>query len=53
MTPSKGYIVKTGMQESVMNEKNILMMMNSESITKLYECFNGARTLHFLTEAAE
>jgi len=49
---SKGYIVKTGMQESVMNEKNILMMTNSDFITRLYECFNGAQTLYFLMEAA-
>merc|ERR1719326_1653768 len=31
---SKGYIVKTGMQESVMNEKNILMMTNSSFVIK-------------------
>lgn len=49
---SKGYIVKTGMQESVMNEKNILMMTNSAFIIRLFECFNGAQTLYFLMEAA-
>jgi serine/threonine protein kinase len=49
---SKGYIVKTGMQESVMNEKNILLMTNSLFIIKLYECYNGSQTLYFLMEAA-
>merc|ERR1712217_163927 len=49
---SKGYIVKTGMQESVMNEKNILMMTNSAFIIKLYECYNGSQTLYFLMEPA-
>eukprot|EP00931_Biecheleriopsis_adriatica_P103473 TRINITY_DN7829_c0_g1_i4.p1 TRINITY_DN7829_c0_g1~~TRINITY_DN7829_c0_g1_i4.p1 ORF type:complete len:803 (+),score=202.33 TRINITY_DN7829_c0_g1_i4:69-2477(+) len=47
---SKGYIVKTGMQDSVMNEKNILMMTNSSFITKLHETFNGTQTLYFLLE---
>jgi len=49
---SKGYIVKTGMQESVMNEKNILLMTNSPFIVKLYETYNGAQTLYFLLEPA-
>eukprot|EP00932_Pfiesteria_piscicida_P003362 SRR837773.13277.p2 GENE.SRR837773.13277~~SRR837773.13277.p2 ORF type:complete len:300 (-),score=80.24 SRR837773.13277:13-912(-) len=44
---SKGYIVKTGMQESVMNEKNILMMTNSDFIIKLYATYNGSQTLYF------
>eukprot|EP00747_Dinoflagellata_sp_TGD_P102343 gnl/TRDRNA2_/TRDRNA2_168640_c6_seq3.p1 gnl/TRDRNA2_/TRDRNA2_168640_c6~~gnl/TRDRNA2_/TRDRNA2_168640_c6_seq3.p1 ORF type:complete len:829 (-),score=222.16 gnl/TRDRNA2_/TRDRNA2_168640_c6_seq3:147-2273(-) len=47
---SKGYIVKTGMQESVMNERNILLMTNSNFITQLYETYNGAQTLYFLME---
>merc|ERR1712060_515962 len=37
---SKGYVVKTGMQESVMNEKNILLMTNSDFIIKLYATYN-------------
>jgi len=49
---SKGYIVKTGMQESVMNEKNILMMTNSPFIIRLWETYNGSQTLYFLMEAA-
>merc|ERR1719203_1434792 len=49
---SKGYIVKTGMQESVMNEKNILMMTNSAFIIRLYETYNGTQTLYFLMEPA-
>jgi len=49
---SKGYIVKTGMQESVMNEKNILLMTNSDFIIKLFEAYNGTQTLYFLMEPA-
>merc|ERR1719444_110682 len=49
---SKGYVVKTGMQESVMNEKNILIMTNSNFIIRLYETYNGSQTLYFLMEPA-
>jgi len=49
---SKGFIVKTGMQESVMNEKNILLMTNSTFIIRLYETFNSAQMLYFLMEPA-
>lgn len=49
---SKGYVVKMGMQECVMNEKNILMMTNSPFIIKLYECYNGSQMLYFLMEPA-
>lgn len=49
---SKGFIVKTGMQESVMNEKNILTMTNSPFIIKLFETYNGSQTLYFLLEPA-
>eukprot|EP00747_Dinoflagellata_sp_TGD_P166048 gnl/TRDRNA2_/TRDRNA2_188255_c0_seq1.p1 gnl/TRDRNA2_/TRDRNA2_188255_c0~~gnl/TRDRNA2_/TRDRNA2_188255_c0_seq1.p1 ORF type:complete len:798 (-),score=216.94 gnl/TRDRNA2_/TRDRNA2_188255_c0_seq1:223-2616(-) len=49
---SKGYVVKTGMQESVMNERNILLMTNSTFITMLYETYNGSQTLYFLLEVA-
>ena len=47
---SKGYIAKTGMQKSVMNEKEILLMMDSPFIIKLDETYNGAQTLYFLME---
>merc|ERR1712064_27835 len=49
---SKGYVVKTGMQASVMNEKNIMLMTNSPFIIKLFETYNGSQTLYFLMEAA-
>mmetsp|Transcript_23229 Transcript_23229/g.53454 ORF Transcript_23229/g.53454 Transcript_23229/m.53454 type:complete len:815 (+) Transcript_23229:67-2511(+) len=49
---SKGYIVKTGMQESTVNEKNILSMTNSPFIIKLYATYNGSQSLYFLLEAA-
>ncbi len=32
---SKGYIIKTGMQESVMNERNILLMTNSDPSSRM------------------
>jgi CRP-like cAMP-binding protein len=49
---SKGYIVKTGMKESVMNEKNILIMTNCPFIIKLHETYNGSQSLYFLLEPA-
>merc|ERR1719277_359686 len=49
---SKGYVLKTGMQDSVMNEKNILVMTNSPFVIKLYETYNGAQSLYFLLELA-
>lgn len=49
---SKGYVVKTGMQESVMNERNILLMTNSPFIIRLWETYNGAQTMYFLLEVA-
>mmetsp|Transcript_10990 Transcript_10990/g.31122 ORF Transcript_10990/g.31122 Transcript_10990/m.31122 type:complete len:791 (+) Transcript_10990:77-2449(+) len=49
---SKGYVVRTGMQESVMNEKSILCMTNSPFIIKLFATYNGAQSLYFLMEAA-
>lgn len=49
---SKGYIVRMGLQNSVSNEKNILMMTNSPFIIKLHECYNGTQSLYFLMEVA-
>jgi len=49
---SKGYIVKTCMQESVMNEKHILLMTNSSFIIKLFETYNGSQSIYFLMEPA-
>jgi cGMP-dependent protein kinase len=49
---SKGYIVKTSMQQSVMTEKNILMATNSSFIIKLYATYNTSQTLYFLLEVA-
>lgn len=49
---SKGYIVKTGMQEGVMNEKDILVRTNSPFIIRLFETYCGTQTLYFLMEPA-
>merc|ERR1719378_1604181 len=38
--------------ESVLNEKNILLMTNSNFIIKLYETYNGTQSLYFLMEPA-
>eukprot|EP00448_Togula_jolla_P011288 CAMPEP_0170596858 /NCGR_PEP_ID=MMETSP0224-20130122/15366_1 /TAXON_ID=285029 /ORGANISM="Togula jolla, Strain CCCM 725" /LENGTH=799 /DNA_ID=CAMNT_0010921227 /DNA_START=71 /DNA_END=2470 /DNA_ORIENTATION=+ len=51
-TLSKGYVVKTGMQESVISEKNILLMTNSPFVIKLYATYNGSQSLYFLLEVA-
>eukprot|EP00928_Gymnodinium_smaydae_P019927 TRINITY_DN1767_c1_g1_i1.p1 TRINITY_DN1767_c1_g1~~TRINITY_DN1767_c1_g1_i1.p1 ORF type:complete len:762 (-),score=175.32 TRINITY_DN1767_c1_g1_i1:83-2272(-) len=49
---SKGYIVKAGMQQSVMSEKAVQLMCNSVFIVKLYEAYNGSQELFFLLELA-
>jgi len=49
---SKGFIVKMGMQDSVMNEKDILMMTCSPFIIRLFETYGGTQTLYFLLEPA-
>lgn len=49
---SKGFIVKMDMQESVMNEKSILLMTDSQFIIKLYATYNTGQYLLFLMEAA-
>eukprot|EP00930_Biecheleria_cincta_P088362 TRINITY_DN7758_c0_g3_i1.p1 TRINITY_DN7758_c0_g3~~TRINITY_DN7758_c0_g3_i1.p1 ORF type:complete len:802 (+),score=204.51 TRINITY_DN7758_c0_g3_i1:31-2406(+) len=50
---SKGYVVKSGMQQSVISEKNVQLMCDSIFIIKLYETFNGTQTLYFLLELAQ
>jgi len=49
---SKGFIVKTSMQESVITEKNILFMTNSDFIIRLYETYNSKQSIYFLMEPA-
>lgn len=49
---SKGYVVECNMTDSVMNEKNILIMADSPFIIKLFETYNGTQSLYFLLEAA-
>merc|ERR1712073_223535 len=38
---SKGYVVKSGMQQSVISEKNVQLMCDSPFIVTLYETYNG------------
>jgi len=49
---SKGFIVKMDMQDSVANEKDILMMTDSPFIIKLYATYNSQSYLLFLLECA-
>lgn len=49
---SKGYVVKSGMQASVMSEKNVQLMCDSPFIVKLYETYNSEQHLYFLLELA-
>jgi len=51
-TMSKGFIVKSSMQECVIHEKKILMMTNSPFVIKLFETFNHDQTISFLMEPA-
>lgn len=49
---SKGYVVKTGMQKSVMSEKDVQIMCDSHFIVKIFETYNGEQSLYFLLELA-
>lgn len=49
---SKGYVMKSGMQQNVLNEKNVQIMCDSPFIIKLYETYNGTQSLYFLLEPA-
>lgn len=49
---SKGFVVKSGMQTSVMSEKNVQLMCDSPFIIKLYETYSGTQNLYFLLELA-
>eukprot|EP00928_Gymnodinium_smaydae_P026391 TRINITY_DN20744_c0_g5_i1.p1 TRINITY_DN20744_c0_g5~~TRINITY_DN20744_c0_g5_i1.p1 ORF type:complete len:757 (+),score=221.98 TRINITY_DN20744_c0_g5_i1:101-2371(+) len=49
---SKGYIIKSGMQQGVMSEKNVQALCDSPFIVKLVETYNGDQSLYFLLEVA-
>jgi len=49
---SKGYVVKSGMQASVMSEKNVQLMCDSSFIVRLHETYNGDQSLYLLLELA-
>jgi len=49
---SKGFIMKSGMQKSVMNEKNIQYQCDTPFIIRLYDTYNSEQTLYFLLELA-
>jgi len=49
---NKGYIVKTGQQANVLNEKQLMLMCDSPFIIKLYACYNEDQNLFFLLEPA-
>eukprot|EP00929_Paragymnodinium_shiwhaense_P042077 TRINITY_DN2183_c0_g1_i1.p1 TRINITY_DN2183_c0_g1~~TRINITY_DN2183_c0_g1_i1.p1 ORF type:complete len:972 (+),score=223.73 TRINITY_DN2183_c0_g1_i1:116-3031(+) len=49
---SKGHIVQTGMQESVMHERNLMLMFNSAFVVRLFEAYNENQFLYLLMEPA-
>ena len=49
-TVSKAQIVRTGQQEHIISEKNVMMMLDSPFIVKLYETYNSDKYLYFLLE---
>jgi cGMP-dependent protein kinase len=49
---SKGYVIKTGMQKSVMSEKDVQLLCDSPFIVKLYETYNSSQSLYLLLELA-
>lgn len=49
---SKGFIMKLGMKDAILNEKVMMLMTNSLFLIKLWECYNGRQTVCFLLEAA-
>merc|ERR1711957_764269 len=49
---NKGHIIKTQMQQSVMAEKNIMLMSSSDFIIKLFATYNSSQVLYFLLEVA-
>eukprot|EP00929_Paragymnodinium_shiwhaense_P000105 TRINITY_DN10025_c0_g2_i2.p1 TRINITY_DN10025_c0_g2~~TRINITY_DN10025_c0_g2_i2.p1 ORF type:complete len:696 (+),score=174.53 TRINITY_DN10025_c0_g2_i2:126-2213(+) len=49
-TLNKGFVVKTGSQLSVMQERNIQLCCRSPFIAALYETYNGSHSLYFVLE---
>ncbi|CAJ1419167.1 unnamed protein product [Effrenium voratum] len=49
---SKGYVVEQGLQEKVMQEKDIMMKLDHSFIVKLLQTFQGKQMLYFLMEPA-
>jgi len=49
---SKGFVVKSGMQKSVLSERDVQLMCDSAFVIKVFETFNSADHLFFLLELA-
>ena len=49
---SKGFIVKTKMQQGVKREKDILTLCDSDFVIKLYATFKDKEHIYFLLEPA-
>merc|ERR1712048_226927 len=47
-----GYIVQQGMQEVIVQEKNINSMLDSPFVVKLYNTYNDEQYLYFLLQPA-
>jgi len=48
---SKGYIVQTGLQDNVFNERNIWLRVSSPFIVTLFATYNGTQSVYYLLEA--
>merc|ERR1719411_192454 len=49
---SKGYLVRLKMEQSLVQEKNILKMVDSPFIVRLIATYNGREHVYFLLEPA-
>jgi len=49
---SKGFVLKAGMQNNIMSEKDVQLLCDSTFVIKLYETYNGEQSLYLLLELA-
>ena len=47
---NKSQVVKTGQQEHIISEKNVMMLLDSQFIVKLYNTYKDKKNLYFLLE---
>ncbi|CAK9059427.1 cGMP-dependent protein kinase egl-4 (Egg-laying defective protein 4), partial [Durusdinium trenchii] len=49
---SKGYIMEQGLQKKIIQERDIMMMLDSSFTISLFQTFTGEQMLYFLMETA-